>query len=268
MRLTNQEIAEQGIILRCEVGSGVHGLALPGKDDRDEMGVCIEPPEYVIGLASFEQWVYRDKPEGVRSEPGDLDSVIYSLRKWMRLALAGNPSILLLLFTPQDSITVNTSWGQDLQALAPSIVSKRAGAKFLGYLEAQKQRLLKERGTAHVPNRGDRDAKYASHMLRLGYQGRELLSTGRITLPMPEREREHCLAVKRGEGSLDEALTTAGMLAREIKDLMDEPGGIIADEPDYKAVNDWLIYSYMSFWEHFLEVATVDRISSGRIICQ
>ena len=34
-----REIAERGTILRSLVGSTVHGLANPGTDDRDEMGV-------------------------------------------------------------------------------------------------------------------------------------------------------------------------------------------------------------------------------------
>jgi hypothetical protein len=49
------------------------------------MGVCIEPPEYVIGLEHFETWVHRTRPEGVRSEAGDLDLVVNSLRKYARL---------------------------------------------------------------------------------------------------------------------------------------------------------------------------------------
>ena len=38
-------------ILRATVGSTVHGLHHGGQDDRDEMAVYIEPPEYLIGLA-------------------------------------------------------------------------------------------------------------------------------------------------------------------------------------------------------------------------
>jgi hypothetical protein len=41
-----RRVAEDGCILRTLVGSIVHGLSNPGTDDRDEMGVCIEPPEY------------------------------------------------------------------------------------------------------------------------------------------------------------------------------------------------------------------------------
>lgn len=53
-------IAEESTILRCLVGSTVHGTAVEGQDDRDEMGICIEPPEYVIGLKPFEQYIFPD----------------------------------------------------------------------------------------------------------------------------------------------------------------------------------------------------------------
>ncbi|HET6286320.1 MAG TPA: nucleotidyltransferase domain-containing protein, partial [Amycolatopsis sp.] len=53
------DIAARHTILRTQVGSGVHGTAIEGSDDRDEMGLCVEPPEYVIGLRRFEQYIYR-----------------------------------------------------------------------------------------------------------------------------------------------------------------------------------------------------------------
>ena len=62
-----RQVALDGLILRGLVGSTVHGLSNPGIDDRDEMGVCIEPPEYVIGLRGFEHYVSRTQTEGVPS---------------------------------------------------------------------------------------------------------------------------------------------------------------------------------------------------------
>ena len=44
-------IAEAGMILRVQVGSGMHGTSVSGQDDRDEMGLCLEPARYVTGLA-------------------------------------------------------------------------------------------------------------------------------------------------------------------------------------------------------------------------
>ncbi|WP_267284129.1 DNA polymerase beta superfamily protein [Amycolatopsis japonica] len=62
-------IAEQGTILRCQVGSGLHGTAVLGQDDRDELGICIEPPDHVIGLKRFEQYIFRMQPEGADPAP-------------------------------------------------------------------------------------------------------------------------------------------------------------------------------------------------------
>lgn len=95
-----REIAERGTILLTQVGSGVHGTAVGGQDDRDEMGLCLEPAEFVTGVARvptsageepgwvpFEQYEYHsawERPGGLanRSGAGDLDVVIYSARKW------------------------------------------------------------------------------------------------------------------------------------------------------------------------------------------
>jgi predicted nucleotidyltransferase len=110
-----RRIATDGCVLRALVGSTVHGLSNPGTDDRDEMGVCIEPPEYVIGLRRFEHFVYRTQGEGQPSGPGDLDLTIYGLRKWCRLALRGSPTVLLLLFVEGDDVLLRTPVGEELQ---------------------------------------------------------------------------------------------------------------------------------------------------------
>ena len=60
---SHRAIAEPNTILRGLVGSTVHGLVLGGTDDRDEMGVCVEPRRYVVGFGNFEQWVYRSAAE-------------------------------------------------------------------------------------------------------------------------------------------------------------------------------------------------------------
>jgi hypothetical protein len=78
----NRRIAEAGTILRCQVGSGVHGTSISGTDDRDEMGICLEPPDYVIGLRRFDQYEWHsawERPGGLanRSGHGDLDVTVY-----------------------------------------------------------------------------------------------------------------------------------------------------------------------------------------------
>jgi predicted nucleotidyltransferase len=239
-------------IIRAEVGSTIHGVGKPGAEDRDEMGVCIEPPSHVIGLEVFEQYIYRTAKErtgmqDAKSLPGDLDLTVYSLRKYLRLAAKGNPTVLLLLFVPEDRLVTQTPLGKELQALAPSIVSRSAGSQFLGFLTAQKQRLLKERGTAHMPKRSDGGAKYAAHMLRLGYQGIEFLTTGRITLPMPEPEREIVYRCKMGEMDYNQVLNSVGQMEYELRDLLTTSP--LQETPDREVVNDFLVSAYTRRWD-------------------
>ena len=243
--------AERRTILRAEVGSTLHGVAIGGQDDRDEMGVCVEPPEFVLGLRLFDQVVHRTQPEGVRSGPGDLDLVIYSLRKYCRLAARGNPTVLLLLFAPADFVRVETPLGRDLRELAPAFVSQHAGRAFLGYMTQQRERLVGDRGQKAVKRPELEaaygfDTKYAGHMLRLGYQGREYLTTQRLTLPMPEPERELIRAVRRGEVPLPDVLKLAGELERDLKAAMDETR--LPAEPAYDRINGFLVTAHRRHW--------------------
>ncbi len=247
--MNEAEIAANSTILRGVVGSTVHGTNVEGTDDRDEMGVCIEPPEYVIGNRTFEQHIKRDRAEGVRSEPGDLDLTIYSLRKWVRLALKGNPSVLLLLYTPQ--LVVNTNLGQELRDLAPEFASKRSADSFLGFIRQQKERLMGERGQLRVnrPELVERygfDTKYAGHILRLAYQGVEYLSTGKITLPMPGLQRQNVLDVRNGKWSLERTLTKAGELIQEIEDLKETSP--LPGQPNEIVIEKWMVGAYFRGW--------------------
>lgn len=208
MAETARELALGNEILRGVVGSTSHGTAITGQDDRDEMGICIEPPEYVMGLRVFEQYIHRDKPEGVRSGPGDLDLTIYSLRKFCRLARQGNPSVLVLLWLPQ--YIVKASLGERLLSIRQAFVSREAGERFLGYLVSQKKALKGERAkTVNRPELVEKygyDTKFAMHALRLGFEGIEYLAERRLTLPVAEPNLTTLRAVRSGQFSLADTL--------------------------------------------------------------
>jgi uncharacterized protein len=244
-----EAIARRGCILRGLVGSTVHGTANAGTDDRDEMGVCIEPPAYVIGLRRFEHWVFRTQPEGSPSGPGDLDLTIYGLRKYCRLALKGSPTVLLLLFIDGEFVLDRRPLGAELQALAPAFISRQAGQAFLGYVDAQRRGLLGERHatrTRELSTEHGYDTKYAMHALRIAFQGAELLRTGRITLPIPEPERTALLEVRRGQISLDVVLDRLRDRSAALEDAM--RASTLPEEPDHEAVDAFLIDAYQRAW--------------------
>jgi hypothetical protein len=218
-----QELAEPNTILRGVVGSTVHGLSVADQDDRDEMGICVEPFEHFFGLRpKFEQWTYRTQPEGARSGPGDLDLTIYSLAKWCRLALKGNPTVLTLLFLPPEFVVSMDDRGQELVAMREAFVSHNLFGPYLGYMIQQRKRLTDK---VKMPNRPELierygfDTKYAGHIIRLGHQGIELATTGKLTLPMAEPVRQHIIDIRTGKVTQDEVLREAADLEQRLKTL-------------------------------------------------
>lgn len=264
-----RRIAEAGTILRVQVGSGVHGTAVAGQDDRDEMGICLEPARFVTGLArvpagsrassrripfdQYERHTAWDRSGGVaeRSGAGDLDVVVYSARKWARLALAGNPTVLLPLFVPDDEVVVRTPAGAELVANAHRFVSRRAADRFLGYLRRQRVGITGE--SAVRTNRPELvaahgyDTKYAMHAARLGLQGAELLATGRITLPVPEPDRALLRSIRAGELPLADAVAVVDRAEAALRRLREAPA--VPDEPDADWVDAWLHRCHLAYWE-------------------
>lgn len=248
----HRALAERGLILLGQIGSGVHGTAQPGQDDRDEMGVCLEPPAYVTGLRTFEQYQRHTAWDrgGLRerSGAGDLDVVVYSARKWTRLALAGNPTVLGLLFIPDSEITYQRTPGQQLRANADRFLSKYAVTKYLGYLRGQRDAMLGLRG-AHtnrpeLVSRFGYDTKFAMHALRLGLQGIELATAGSVTIPA--RDGELLRTIRRGE-----------LPKQDVIDLIDDVEArlvaarertTLPDEPDRAWADEWLHRHHLSFW--------------------
>lgn len=80
------------------------------------------------------------------------------------------------------------------------------------------------------------DWKALSHAVRVGHQALELLQTGKITFPLPNRE--HVLAIKLGQFDYS-------AVAAEIEDLLPRieaaaKASSLRDEPDYQWIDDFV----------------------------
>ena len=196
----------------------------------------------------YERHTAWDRPGGVaeRSGVGDLDVVIYSARKWARLALDGNPTVLLALFVPEEEVVFRDAAGAELTANAGRFVSRLAATRFLGYLRGQHEQVTGHSSHPELVAAHGYDTKHAMHALRLGLQGAELLSTGRITLPVPEPDRAYLRAVRRGDVPLAEILDAIRAAEARLEALRDSPA--VPDQPDRSWVDGWLHRSYLESW--------------------
>lgn len=256
-------------ILECAVGSRAYGTSTDSSDN-DIRGVRVESLHEAFGLHSnFEQYEYRTATErtGNTNEPsqdGDFDVTIYGLRKFLRLALRGNPSVIELFFLKG----VLDARGGQLQELAPLIVSQHAGNAYLGYLIAQKQRLLGERGQMRTTRtelieKFGYDTKYAAQALRLGYQGIELLTTGRLVMPLEGEIRQELVDVRNGLIPFNDVLSHLGVVERRLKDLTDDRDCVIRKTPDVVAVDVWMQRIYIRLWS--AERTTQDRVDERQL---
>lgn len=120
---------ERGLILRVLGGSRAHGLATP-ESDTDTRGVCIPERRYLLGLSAFEQHV---------SDDGD--HVTWSLAKFVKLALKGNPNIIEVLYTaPEHHLHIDAQ-GEELLAHRQLFLTRRVGDSFVRYAQQQLGRM-------------------------------------------------------------------------------------------------------------------------------
>jgi hypothetical protein len=91
------------------------------------------------------------------------------------------------------------------------------------------------------------DTKFAMHALRLGLQGVELLTTGRITLPVPEPGLSYLRSIRRGEVGLNEVSEAVASAEARLTQLRDSSS--LPDEPDRDWVDKWLHRSHVEYWQ-------------------
>lgn len=168
-------------------GSHSYGTSTP-TSDVDLRGIAFAPVETMFGLQSYEQTIL--------SEP---DLVVYSLNKYVRLAVKGNPNIVEMLYVKPEHVVYATAPGEEMRASRELFLSKQLYHSYGGYAIHNLRKLA---------NAGHRyDAKDAHHLIRLLQMGRELLETGELYVARPNVEE--LMAIKRGEWRVDELLAYA-----------------------------------------------------------
>jgi len=228
-------------------GSELHGAKVHGTDDLDIYGVYVEPPELVLGLNSMPHFVWSTAGNERRNGPKDVDITLYSLKKWVGLACKGNPTALHFLFTK--SAVRSKTW-TNILTRRDVFLSRSCVPQFLGFADAQLKRMTGQLGRGKKGQRPELEEKYGydvkagMHVLRLLQECRELVSTGRITLPRPERDL--LIRVRTGKYSMEKVLAMAQEQFIECQEAAKV--SILPDRIDQAAVSRVLAESYRVDW--------------------
>jgi predicted nucleotidyltransferase len=230
-------------------GSELHGAKVKDTDDLDIYGVYIEPPEFALGLDGDEFYVWSTAGNERRNGPDDIDVTLYSLRKWAGLAVKGNPTALHFLFA-HNYCESPGAW-RAIANQQEAFLSRQAAHQFRGFADAQIRR-LQGIGTGKKGQRHEYigihgyDTKAAMHTIRLLQEGIELMCSGTITLPRPEKEL--LVSIRTGTyGSLERVLSLANSLFAGLQRAEGESR--LPEAVDRRRVSEIVSKTYLDAWE-------------------
>lgn len=102
--------------------------------DIDVRGIVMDPIESILGLSNFEQYEIHDVEK-------DVDSVLYGLKKMVKLLLGNNPNCIEILSPQERNIVFSDDIGKELIERRHLFLSKKAAFTFGAYAKAQLDRL-------------------------------------------------------------------------------------------------------------------------------
>jgi hypothetical protein len=218
------------------------------------LGIYVEHDRQLYGLEAAETQSYRLHADGElvrmgvsnkpRSHADDIEFLLHPLRKYVSLAAAGNPSVLSTLWsdTGSDLGVLTSPAAELLLAHRDAFVSKHAAFRHAGYARAQRDALLgltnKRTNRPELSLVHGFDSKYASHLIRLLMAGLDLVRERTYHLPMKAEQTELLLEIRRGELTLDDVLTLAEKLEREL--MCETEDSSLPDSVDFGFLNDLL----------------------------
>ncbi len=130
--MNTEEMVQKNLIYHCIHGSQAYGLAIE-TSDVDKKGITIPDIEYYFGMKEFEQQEYGK------------DEVIYSLKKFVKLARDVNPNIIEMLFCDDEDVLFLHPLGLKLRDNRDLFLSTKCRYTFAGYAAAQMLRIKNRR---------------------------------------------------------------------------------------------------------------------------
>jgi len=194
------------------------------ESDRDYRGIYI---------ANFQEYVCLspDKKGEQRHLDEKTDIVNYDLRKFLKLALQGNPNILEMLFTPKEfwlEETFKTNFWEKFYNIRHQFLSKRVKTAYYGFAKAM-LKTLENKNRATKP-------KEAAHGLRLIFNGIQVAREADLSPVLYGKNLEFIKAVREGRIPHEDIVKISTDGLWDLCRLFEKT--CIPQEPNYKLVNE------------------------------
>lgn len=213
------------MLLSGVVGSTAYGLAHAGSDI-DRLGVFAAPPLSFGSLAG-------PGPESIQTHGPD--TTVHEARKFLRLALACNPTVSELLWLSE--YENSTPLGEELVGIRAGLLSaQRVRDAYLGYATGQFRRLTERGDGSFSSDLRQRTAKHARHLYRLCWQGLHLYRAGELQLRLDDPQEFRDFGDQVAAGDIDVAKTVMALYEHKF----DTSRTVLPTEPDRDAAVRWL----------------------------
>jgi hypothetical protein len=162
---------------------------------------------------------------------------LHDARKFVRLALNCNPSVLELLWLTEYDVL--HPLGEALVGIRTAFLSReRVRRAYLGYVDAQWRKIMLREPGEDEGKRRARESKHARHLLRLAWQGLHLYRTGELVVRVSDPDGLRAFGYRVADGDRDE-------LNRVMTDVVGwfnapRQNPVLPAEPDAAAAAAWL----------------------------
>jgi predicted nucleotidyltransferase len=132
----------KNVILKIRAGSHLYGLNT-AQSDEDYVGVYLNTPEEMLGLNSSEiidDSVISKRENSNKNDKDAIDCTYYELRKFCKLCLNANPTMLEVLFVDDKNIVECDEYGKILLSNKNLFLSTKVKHSYIGYAFSQKKK--------------------------------------------------------------------------------------------------------------------------------
>lgn len=221
---------ENNVMFEGITGSVAYGVS-NDSSDMDIIGFCIPPKDVVFphlrgeipGFGTpgerFEQ--FQQHHIEMKAWGKTFDITIYSIVKFVQLAMENNPNMVDSLFLPRRCVLHSTQIYEHLRENRQLFLHKGSWHKFRGYAYSQLSKVKSktnpsnEKRAASVEKYGF-DVKFAYHVVRLLLEVEQIMMEGDLTL---DRNAKMLKSIREGEWTLQELEDWAGAKEKQLEAL-------------------------------------------------
>lgn len=238
----------ENVIYEAIVGSRLYGMST-SSSDLDTKGIfgrdyddIVPTVQHFFGLKHLKKDEVVNKNNGLEGS-AKVETVLYSIKKFIELCMKGNPTLIEVAFVPTDLLIHRTDLSDEIMTyIRNNFMTKKTLKSYIGYFLDQKK------GNSSTP-------KKLSHVYRIGTQAVNFAKTGSINPVLSGKELETALDIRNNnidKVELDRIIAYVDLKLQQV-----EASNSLINEPNENAASDFLVYIHMKYYKDYHDVETL-----------